>query len=189
MIVVEQHSIWRDGHCGLSAKPLNAKQLRSDRGNVISIAANRFWLQYRSMMLHPHFSADSSPNSYQSAARKSLQKNFGFNSARMPQKALLKVWSQFTRHCFLCGELWLPPSCWSTQVREWCVGRKRFYAAAFHNFSVSSSKTQMHRACFSESLTWMRVCWVLLRGFSPAGHVLWLLSCLINWKWQLDSCR
>lgn len=30
------------GHCGLSAKPLNAKQLRSDRGNGISIAANRF---------------------------------------------------------------------------------------------------------------------------------------------------
>lgn len=30
------------GHSGLSAKPLNAKQLRSDRGNGISIAANRF---------------------------------------------------------------------------------------------------------------------------------------------------
>ncbi len=47
MIVVKQHSQLysqyyrpRAGHCGLSAKPLNAKQLRSDRGNGISIAAN-----------------------------------------------------------------------------------------------------------------------------------------------------
>lgn len=49
MIVVEQHSrpcsqYYRPqaGHSGLRAKPLNAKQLRSDRGNGISIAANRF---------------------------------------------------------------------------------------------------------------------------------------------------
>lgn len=49
MIVVQRHSrpysqYYRPqaGHCGLSAKPLNAKQLRSDRGNGISIAANRF---------------------------------------------------------------------------------------------------------------------------------------------------
>ncbi len=49
MIVVEQHSLpysqyYRPqaGHSELSAKPLNAKQLRSDRGNGISIAANRF---------------------------------------------------------------------------------------------------------------------------------------------------
>lgn len=49
MILVEQHSqpysqYYRPqaGHSGLSAKPLNAKQLRSDRGNGISIVANRF---------------------------------------------------------------------------------------------------------------------------------------------------
>lgn len=49
MIVVEQYSQPysqnnrpQSGHSGLSAKPLNAKQLRSDRGNGISIAANRF---------------------------------------------------------------------------------------------------------------------------------------------------
>lgn len=42
MIVVQQHiqlygQYYRpqDGHSGLSAKPLNAKQLRSDRGNGI----------------------------------------------------------------------------------------------------------------------------------------------------------
>lgn len=49
MIVVERHSqpyshYYRPqaGHSGFSTKPLNAKQLRSDRGNGISIAANRF---------------------------------------------------------------------------------------------------------------------------------------------------
>lgn len=49
MIVLERHSHPcsqyyrpRAGHSGLRAKPLNAKQLRSDRGNGISIPANRF---------------------------------------------------------------------------------------------------------------------------------------------------
>lgn len=49
MMVVEQDSLPcsqlygpQTGHSGLRAKPLNAKQLRSDRGNGISVAANTF---------------------------------------------------------------------------------------------------------------------------------------------------
>lgn len=60
------------GLYGLGVKPLNSKKLSSDRVNGISIAANRFWLQYWSLMLYPHFSADLSPKcagSYHSVAK------------------------------------------------------------------------------------------------------------------------
>lgn len=40
--IYSQYNRPQAGHSGLSAKPLNAKQLRSDRGNGISIVANRF---------------------------------------------------------------------------------------------------------------------------------------------------
>ncbi|CAB1451045.1 unnamed protein product [Pleuronectes platessa] len=57
---------------GLVREHLNAKQLRRDRGNGISIAANRFGRRTEARCAAPHFSVDLSPNragAYQSAAK------------------------------------------------------------------------------------------------------------------------
>lgn len=67
MVFVEQHSrpcsqLYRPqtGHSELRAKPLNAKQLRSDRGNWISVAANRFGSGTEAWCFH-RFTTDRIP--------------------------------------------------------------------------------------------------------------------------------
>lgn len=159
MIVLEQHSqpcsqYYRPqaGHSRLRAKPLNAKQLRSDRGNGISIAANRFGCCNEAWCSVPPSSADWSPNctgAYQSAAKQRLEKTLSvrFNSLREQTLAskdnriiVESLKSKLIRQHFVCGEQGLHSFGDSCRLKKaenylqwlkcWCWCRS---TAAFHN--------------------------------------------------------
>lgn len=70
------------GHSGLSRKPLNAKELSCDRGNGISIEANRFGQSTEGLVLHPHFCSNFSPNCVDRTSPEP-------NTARRKQKNLM----------------------------------------------------------------------------------------------------